>query len=127
MSGNHFYRYAYCCLVVLERQREITPQTVELIENSELTVSPMVIIELGLLYEIKRLNYSPQYIIENLKETIGLIVSDISFERIALKSTELLWTRDPFDRIITATAMVENAKLLTKDRMILEHYENAVC
>ncbi len=107
-------------------KEKFTPQTVELIENSELTVSPMVIIELGLLYEIKRLNYSPQHIIENLKETIGLIVSDISFERIALKSTELLWTRDPFDRIITATAMVENAKLLTKDRMILEHYENAV-
>jgi len=107
-------------------KEKFTPQTIELIENSELTISPMVIIELGLLYEIKRLNYSPQHIIENLKETISLSISDISFERIALKSTELLWTRDPFDRIITATAMVENTRLLTKDQMILEHYENAV-
>ena len=35
------------------------------------------------------------------------------------------WTRDPFDRIITAQAELCGAKLLTKDRTIHNYYVNA--
>jgi len=109
-----------------KEKKKFSAAAITLIEKNDLAVSPMMISELGLFYEIRRINYTPQQIIESLKKSIGLEVSDIAFETIAYKSTEVLWTRDPFDRIITATAMVENSKLLTKDQMILDHYEHAV-
>ncbi|MEA3418763.1 MAG: type II toxin-antitoxin system VapC family toxin [Campylobacterota bacterium] len=109
-----------------KEMERFSSSAITLIEHNDLAISPMVISELGLLYEIRRINYSPQQIMASLQQSIGLQVSDISFEVIAYQSTEILWTRDPFDRIITATAMVNGAKLLTKDRMILKHYENAV-
>ena len=34
------------------------------------------------------------------------------------------WTRDPFDRVITAQAALEQDRLITKDRVILEKYEH---
>jgi PIN domain nuclease of toxin-antitoxin system len=36
------------------------------------------------------------------------------------------WTRDPFDRIITAQDMVSHAPLITKDGAILSHYKRAI-
>jgi len=38
----------------------------------------------------------------------------------------LSWTRDPFDRVITAQAATDGSSLITKDEIILHHYENAV-
>ncbi|MEW6429296.1 MAG: hypothetical protein AB1568_14815 [Thermodesulfobacteriota bacterium] len=35
------------------------------------------------------------------------------------------WTRDPFDRIITATAAAREATLLTRDESIRNHYPKA--
>ena len=110
----------------LKDKSKFSTQAIELIEKSELTVSPMVIAELGFLYEIKRINYTPQQIVESLRRSIDLKISDAPFEKIAFKSTKILWTRDPFDQLMTATAMLDDARILTKDRMILEHYENAV-
>lgn len=34
------------------------------------------------------------------------------------EAMRISWTRDPFDRIITATAMIHQAPLLIKDEMI---------
>ena len=36
------------------------------------------------------------------------------------------WTRDPFDRMIVAQAALREAPLLTKDRVLHEHYDRAV-
>ena len=36
-------------------------------------------------------------------------------------AASLGWTRDPFDRMIAAHAIVADAPLLTADRTILEH------
>jgi len=38
----------------------------------------------------------------------------------------ITWTRDPFDRIITATAAMHNAMLLTKDEQIRQEYDRAL-
>lgn len=38
----------------------------------------------------------------------------------------LTWTRDPFDRLIAAHAIVAGAPLLTADRTILENLPQAV-
>ena len=36
------------------------------------------------------------------------------------------WTRDPFDRLITAQAAVDDSPLLTKDDTIHTYYPKAV-
>jgi PIN domain nuclease of toxin-antitoxin system len=39
---------------------------------------------------------------------------------------DLTWTRDPFDRLIAAHAVVADAPLVTAHRTILEHLPQAV-
>ena len=105
---------------------KFTKQSLKLINNNELVVSPMVVMELKFLNEIGRLNYKPMEIIAELTKTIALKVSDEKFATTAYESLDLSWTRDPFDRLIVASASTQKAKLISKDRNILEHYEFAV-
>jgi len=97
----------------------------ELIERSELLVSPMVVLELEFLYEIGRLTYRHDVILSSLAESIDLKVCDLSFASIAKVSTALSWTRDPFDRLIVAHAACSGGKLLSRDRKIREHFDGA--
>jgi PIN domain nuclease of toxin-antitoxin system len=56
-----------------------------------------------------------------LRRTIGLQVADVSTAALAKAATDLSWTRDPFDRLIAAQAIVADSPLITADRTILEH------
>jgi len=38
----------------------------------------------------------------------------------------IIWTRDPFDRLIVAHAIKANCNLLTKDEKIRKNYAHAV-
>ncbi|MFH1761520.1 MAG: PIN domain-containing protein [bacterium] len=98
----------------------------ELIESCELLISPIVSLELKYLMEIKKITVKPDTIINQLKRTIGIKICSKRFEQVIEESIKHDWTRDPFDRIITAQASVSNSKLLTKDRFILKHYKKAV-
>jgi len=52
--------------------------------------------------------------------------SDERFEAVVAESLALIWTRDPFDRLIVATAALNQAPLITRDRRIQEHYARSV-
>ena len=97
-----------------------------LIEESELTISPIVMLELQYLFEIGRTNVKPNRIIANLGESLGLKISTLNFEKVIQKSLKESWTRDPFDRIIIAEAKLAKFPLITKDRNIRKHYKMAV-
>lgn len=86
----------------------------------------MVALELELLFEIGCLRYHSKEIIESLSNTIDLKISNQPFDQIALKSTYQNFTRDPFDRIIVADADLKQAKLISKDRKILQNYPLSV-
>lgn len=105
---------------------KFSEQSLKLINNNELKISPMVVMELKFLNEIGRLNYKPMEIITELTKAIALNVSDEKFATIAYESLDLSWTRDPFDRLIVASASAQKAKLISKDRNILDNYEYAV-
>ncbi len=60
-----------------------------------------------------------------LRRDVGLEVDDASFAEVADAAVGLTWTRDPFDRLIAAHAIVAGATLLTADRTILEHLPQA--
>lgn len=96
------------------------------LENNKLLISPMVQLELEYLYEIKRIACQANEILNELIVKLGLAFSDESFKQVIYKATQLNWTRDPFDRIIVATAALEDSPLLTKDSKINNHYPYAI-
>lgn len=95
------------------------------IEAEECLISPVVLLELQHLRETRRLQADPGALYEYLAETIGLKICELPFKRITLEALPLDWTRDPFDRLITATAIAGKRRLLTKDRSILSHFRDA--
>ena len=48
------------------------------------------------------------------------------FSSVVTKALGLKWTRDPFDRLITSQAAIDDSKLLTKDTIIHTYYAEAV-
>lgn len=56
-----------------------------------------------------------------LRQSIGLEVADVSLAEVTHAALGITWTRDPFDRMIAAQAIVSDAPLVTADRVILEN------
>ncbi len=96
------------------------------IEAHDLSISPSVKLELQYLHEIGRLKVKPDLIVKSLNNSIGLKVVSIDSAKVVDKAVTLNWTRDVFDRIITAEAKSQDAFLLTKDENILTHYKKAI-
>ena len=105
---------------------KLSQKAIELIEDNDIRISPMVKLELAYLQEIEKIKPSAQDIIRHLQTQIGLSVCDTSFEDIANKALGFHWTRDPFDRLITANAVCNHMRLLTKDATIHQHVKLAV-
>jgi PIN domain nuclease of toxin-antitoxin system len=61
-----------------------------------------------------------------LGQEIGMEVTDASAAELGQAAMDLSWTRDPFDRLISAHAIVANAPLVTADETIREHLHLAV-
>ena len=99
---------------------QLSAAAVAAIEQHELVVSPMVQMELSYLHEIGRLTIGGADIIADLERRIGLHRSDIPLDALVDTAAALTWTRDPFDRLIVADALVAGTSLLTKDRAIHE-------
>lgn len=95
------------------------------IEKGETYLSPICLLELEYLYNIGRISHDAQETYHDLQTIIHLKISEQSFENVMHQATKEKWIRDLFDRIIVAQAKMDNALLLTKDRMILDHYEHA--
>lgn len=102
---------------------KLTPRVVNAIENEELLVSPMVSLELQYLFETKRIAQQADKIIAEMVKKTGLSICDQSFDEIIGVANRFHWTRDPFDRIITASASLQKRSLVTKDSSILSHYK----
>ncbi|MFH7030516.1 MAG: type II toxin-antitoxin system VapC family toxin [Heteroscytonema crispum UTEX LB 1556] len=101
---------------------KLTDLAKTLINDNEVYISAIVRLELQYLYEIKRITDEPDVIIANLSEQIGLKICNKNFNDIISISLTITWTRDPFDRIITANALLNNNILLSKDQNILNNY-----
>ena len=107
-------------------EERISPLARELIESSDLLVSPMVLLEVEYLFETGRINAKAAEVYDYLHDTIELDVCAKPFAAVARKSIGMKWTRDPFDRLITAQAAVDDSPLLTKDDTIHTYYPEAV-
>mgnify|MGYP001556262566 CR=1 FL=1 len=100
---------------------QLSTAAVAAIEQHELVVSSMVQLELSYLHEIGRLTIGGADIVADLERRVGLRRSDLALEALVDTAASLTWTRDPFDRLIVADALVAGAALITKDRTIHRH------
>lgn len=96
------------------------------LENEAITVSPIVELELTYLYEIGRVSEPASAPLSALRRELGLQVADVSLAEVIQAATGISWTRDPFDRLISAHAIVTNSPLITADETIREHLPLAV-
>lgn len=103
---------------------QLSAGAIAALEENQPVVSPMVQLELTYLHEIDRLRVGGADIIADLARRIGLQLSDAPLDALVETAAALTWTRDPFDRLIVADALVAGTALVTKDRAI--HDQTAV-
>lgn len=103
----------------------IPKKTQLVLEKEDLFVSPIVSLEIQYLYETGRIKEEAKNILPDLQTRIHLQICPQSFESVAEQSLRESWTRDPFDRMITAQARLKNQRLLTKDKLIQRHYSKS--
>jgi PIN domain nuclease of toxin-antitoxin system len=108
------------------RVQEFGPASREVIERSALFLSPAVRLELGMLAEIGKLKTEPDHVLGILAADLGLRLSSDRFDAVVAEAVPLTWTRDPFDRLIVATAILHRAPLLTRDARMHRHFPGAV-
>ncbi len=116
----HIVVWLYNCEI-----SRFSKKTLEVIEKNDLFICPATVLELQYLREINRIKTDALLIINSLKASIGLQISNVSFEDVVNVSLLQTWTRDPFDRMIVGAASVGNDILITKDSQILKNYHNA--
>lgn len=107
-------------------ERKIPRQARELVESSESFISPIVELELTYLHEVGRVTEPASAPLAALRRSIGLEIADLSLAAVAQAAVPISWTRDPFDRLIAAHAIVAGAPLVTADKTIREHLPQAV-
>ena len=88
------------------------------VEEDRLRISPAVILEIEFLREIGRVQASPDEVVIALSAALQLTVCQLSFQLVAMAACKEVWTRDPFDRVITAQARIGGGRLLSRDRRI---------
>src|SRR5262245_32505649 len=81
------------------------------LEANDLFVSPLVKLELQYLHEVKRIREKASKVIQVLYESIGLQLHNVPLTVLIERCLDEAWTRDPFDRMITAHARLEEGYL----------------
>ncbi|MGI8992599.1 MAG: type II toxin-antitoxin system VapC family toxin [Bryobacteraceae bacterium] len=105
----------------------LTATAIARLEEAQLLVSPMVVLELEYLFELKRILLRPQDLLFKLEAQIGVTVCDFPFPAIVATAIGETWTRDPFDRLIVAHAKANSrAALLSSDQAIRKNYSEAI-
>ena len=104
---------------------KFNPPIRDLMNEHDLAIFPVVQLELQFLYEIHRITVDASTIVTDLANRIGLTIGDKNFNAIISRALDIPWARDPFDRIIVASASLDDSILISKDQNILSHYSFA--
>ena len=112
----------HAAVLLFESAKKLPAVTRRLLENEPVVLSPMVRLELEWLHEIQRIRHEPAAIVEFLSRDFEVAIETEGWLRAAEIAQVLNWTRDPFDRLIAAHAMVWSAPLVTRDASIQQHY-----
>lgn len=105
---------------------KLSPAAAHVIESHRLIASQFVRLELQYLLEIGRLDEPPDVVLGYLQDRIGLQMCTLPTASIVGAALLQTWTRDPFDRLITANASAAAALLVTRDQAMRRHYPRAL-
>jgi PIN domain nuclease of toxin-antitoxin system len=101
----------------------ISSRAQQLLEEGELLISPMVLIELEYLFEVKRTILPSRDIQLKIEHELDVRVCDLPFALVSAVAIGEKWTRDPFDRIIVSQAKANGlATLISADTEIAQYY-----
>src|SRR5262245_24151105 len=84
------------------------------LNGEPLALSPFVRLELQYLYEVRKISVPAQAIVDDLAPKLEMVLTDPPSAQICQTATALDWTRDPFDRLISAQALTSEITLVTK-------------
>ena len=87
-------------------------------QSSALYISPASLLELQMLNEIGRIRLAPGGL-DTLAQDERWMLDDPPATGWFLRSTDISWTRDPFDRLIVAHARLRGWRLATGDGTLL--------
>jgi PIN domain nuclease of toxin-antitoxin system len=104
----------------------LTTAAKEAIENNDLLISPMVFLEFQFLREQGKIVIEPDELLSILTTDFAVGMCTCPFRNISREAIGLGWTRDPFDRIIVANAAATDSRLITKDRLIRQHFRGGI-
>jgi PIN domain nuclease of toxin-antitoxin system len=103
----------------------LSPTVRDLLNSSDLLISPVVLLELQYLYETGRTMEPGSTVVQDLSQRISLQVSEEAFQHVIILAIQQTWTREPFDKIIVGQAALRQTTLVTKDRAMRQHYPHA--
>ena len=105
----------------------LSPKIDRLLQQADLLFSPMVLLELEFLYEIKRSKRPARDIRQKVEYELGVRLCNLSFPIVYDAELDEKWTRDPFDRLIVANAKANGfAWLISADEAMRKHYPRTV-
>lgn len=93
---------------------------------TRILISPMVVLELQYLRDSGKISVDAGIVTRTLTRQLGAVVDEAGAGAAIINALSVGWTSDPFDRIITAHAMLTNAYLLSRDQIIRDNYQYAV-
>lgn len=107
--------------------RRLSPLARKRIDAEPVTISPMVLLELQYLNEIRRTRSNAHDVLTKLEAEIGMAVCNLPFPKVIASAVHESWTRDAFDRVIVAHAKAAGMmNLITFDLSIQENYSQAL-
>lgn len=86
----------------------------------------MAELEIAYLCEIGRLKVDGKAVVASLHDQVGLLADPTPFAAVITTAHAQAWTRDPFDRVIAAQALVAGAALVTADDTIRDNVPNTI-
>ncbi len=94
-------------------------------DASQLLIPTMALLECQYLIEIGKIEGQIADIMHYIRRKDGMEIVGYQEEQL-MESLVLQGTRDPFDRIILATALCWKIPILTKDRWMKDHYPHTL-
>lgn len=85
-----------------------------------LYLSPVTLLEIQFLIEVGRISAVDANALENIETDPRWQLDSPSTDALFKAAIGLAWTRDPFDRLIAAHALLRGWRLATGDRRILD-------